>query len=270
MNRIVALCAVLLSGCTLHVSRPPAPFTESAILLAKDSLDLRLLQPSPRAVKPILILFATGDGGWRGLDQAVFARIGERGYAVAGFNARRYLKAMSKVSDTTTPPELAADFERIIQFEEQSMGLPSETPVILVGISRGAGLVSIAAGQEAMRNQLVGIIAIALGDVEEHVMHRRRGAKRSEWVAVETYRYLRQLVDRPIEIIQSTHDKYTTAARARERLGTDTPAHHLHPIEAKNHTFGNAIPALLAQLQDSLDRLIDASTRATLNISGQP
>src|SRR5205809_227692 len=121
MNRIVALCAVLLSGCTLHVSRPPAPFTESAILLAKDSLDL-----------------------------------------------------------------------------------PSETPVILVGISRGAGLVSIAAGQEAMRNQLVGIIAIALGDVEEHVMHRRRGAKRSEWVAVETYRYLRQLVDLPIEIIQST------------------------------------------------------------------
>ena len=87
MNRIVALCAVLVSGCTLHVSRPHAPFTESAILLAKDSLDLRLLQPSPRAVKPILILFATGDGGWRGLDQEAFAQIGERGFAVAGFNA---------------------------------------------------------------------------------------------------------------------------------------------------------------------------------------
>lgn len=255
MKGITVLCTVLLSGCALHLSHPLGPFTETALTLAKDPLDIRLIKPAQGAGKPILILFATGDGGWRRLDQDVFALIGEQGYAVAGFSANRYLKAMSEVSNTTTPSKLAADFEQIIRFAKNSMNLPPETPLILVGISRGAGLVSIAAGQEDLRNQLAGVVAIALPDVEEHVMRRRRRAGRSEEVGVETYRYLRRLTDIPVEILQSTHDKYTTAARARELLGADTPLHQLHPIEAANHTFRGALPALLAQLKNSLGRL---------------
>jgi hypothetical protein len=255
MRRISILCALLLSGCALRFSHPVGPFTETAITLVRDPLDIRFIQPPETNGKPILILFATGDGGWRKLDQEVFSRICQQGYPVAGFSASRYLKTMSEVSDTTTPPKLAADFARVIEFAKQSMKLPPETPVILVGISRGAGLASIAAGQTFLRDQLAGVIAIALGDVEDHVLHRRRRALRSEWVAVETYRYLRRLTDLPFEIIQSTHDKYTTAARARELLGADTPLHHLHPIEAANHTFRGAVPALFAQLQNSLDQL---------------
>ena len=213
------------------------------------------MKPAEHSNKRVLVLFATGDGGWRSLDQEVFGRIGEHGFAVAGFSSSVYLKAMGEVSDTTTPPKLAADFQRIIQFARESMNLPPETTVVMVGISRGAGLVSIAAGQDTLRNQLAGIIPIALAEVEEHVVHRGRSARRSEWVAVETYKYLRRLTDLPIEILQSTHDKYTTAARARELLGPDTPLHHLHSIEAAGHTFKGGLPALLQQLNDSLDGL---------------
>ena len=261
MKGIAVLWAVLLSGCAFHISHPPEPFTEKAITLVKSPLDVRLIPAPQESARPTLVLFATGDGGWRSLDQEVFAQIGGQGYAVAGFSASRYLKAMSEVSDTTTPPKLAWDFERIIQFAKVSMNLPPDTPIILVGISRGAGLMSVAAGQGALRNQLAGIIAIGLGDVEEHVVRRRRGARRSEWVAEQTYRNLRRLTDFPIEILQSTHDKYTTAAKARELLGTDTPLHHLHPIEAGSHTFRGALPALLAQLKNSL-RLLTPTARA--------
>jgi Bacterial virulence protein (VirJ) len=257
MRRIIILCTLLLSGCAdrLH---PIGPFTERAITLVKDPLDIRFVQPLGTNAKPILILFATGDGGWRKLDQEVFSWISQQGYPVAGFSASRYLKTMSEASDTTTPPKLASDFAQVIEFAKQSMKLPSETPAILVGISRGAGLASIAAGQTSLRGQLTGVIAIGLGDLEEHVLRRRRRALRTEWVAVETYVYLRRLTNLPFEIIQSTHDKYTTAARARELLGADTPLHHLHPIEAANHTFRGAVPALLAQLQNSLDQLTPA------------
>jgi hypothetical protein len=227
-----------------------------------DPLDIRLIDPPETNRKPILVLFATGDGGWRKLDQEVFTWISQQGYPVAGFSARRYLKTTSEVSDSTTPPKLAADFARVIEFAKQSMKLPLETSVILVGISRGAGLASIAAGQTSLRDQVTGVIAIGLGDIEEHVLHQQRRALKTEWVAVETYLYLR-LTKLPFEIIQSTHDKYTTAARARELLGADTPLHRLHPIEAANHTFGGAVPALLAQLQDSLDQL--ALVRAATN-----
>jgi virulence protein VirJ len=251
----IVLSAALLSGCVLHVPEPLVPFKKMAIKLAKAPIDLRLIKPPEHSKRPVLVLFATGDGGWRRLDQDVFARIGEHGFAVAGFSASEYLKAMGEVSDTTTPPKLAADFQRIIQFAKQSMNLPPETSVAMVGISRGAGLVSIAAGQDTLRNQLSGIIPIALADVEEHVVHRRRSSRKSEWVAVETYEYLQRLTDLPIEILQSTHDKYTTAARARELIGADTPLHHLHSIEAASHTFKGGLPALFQQLNDSLDRL---------------
>jgi hypothetical protein len=255
MKRITILCGLVLSGCATSHLRPAGPLTERAITLVRDPLDIRFIQPSETNVKPTLVLFATGDGGWRKLDQEVFSWISQQGYPVAGFSASRYLKTMSEVSDTTTPPKLASDFARVIEFAKQSMNLSRETPVILVGISRGAGLASIAAGQTSLRDQLAGVVAIGLGDVEEHVLRRRRRAAKTQWVAVETYRYLRRLTDLPFEIIQSTHDKYTTAARARELLGTDTPLHHLHPIEAANHTFRGAVSPLLAQLQNSLAQL---------------
>jgi len=261
MKGITILCAVLLAGCALHVS-PHPPFTETAVTLVKEPLDIRLIPPTPGCGEPILVLFATGDGGWRSLDRKVFARIGEQGYAVAGFSANRYLKTMREVSDTTTPPKLAADFERIVRFAKQSMNLAPDAAVILVGISRGAGLMSIAAGQQALQKQLAGLIAIALGDVEEHVIHRRLGSPGSAWVAVETYRDLRLLTDLRIEILQSTHDKYTSAARARELFGADTPLHHVHAIAADSHSFRGGLPALFAQLQDSLARLRSQSCSA--------
>jgi hypothetical protein len=236
-------------------------FSETAITLVKDPLDLRLIQPAPECGEPILVLFATGDGGWRNLDREVFARIGEQGFAAAGFSANRYLKAMSEVSETTTAARLAADFARISDFAKRSMNLAPETPVILAGISRGAGLMSIAAGQKASHKHLAGLVAIALGDVEEHVIHPGLGSQRSRWVAVETYRDLRLLSDVPIEILQSTRDKYTSAARARELFGADTPLHHVHAIKSAGHTFRGGLPALFAQLQESLARL--AATQVT-------
>jgi hypothetical protein len=103
---------------------------------------------------------------------------------------------------------------------------------------------------------VAGVIAIALGKVEEHVLHRQRRDSKTEWVAVETYAYLSQLPGLPYEIIQSTHDKYTTAAEARDLLGADTPLHRLHPIESSNHTFRGAVPQVLAQMRESLDHLM--------------
>ena len=262
MKRIAVLSALFLSGCALRISHTIKPFTETAMTLVKDPLDIRFIRPSNANEKPVLILFVTGDGGWRKLDEDVFTWIGRRGYPVAGFSASRYLKTMSQVSDVTTPPKLAADFARVIDFAKQSMQLPPKTPVILIGISRGAGLASIAAGQPSLRSHVAGVIAVALSDIEEHVLHRRGRAAKRKWVAVETYVYLRKLTDLPFEIIQSTHDKYTTATQARRLLGADTPLHHLHPIEATSHTFRGGVPALLAELQNSLDVLCSNSATA--------
>lgn len=75
LKRIVILCALLLSGCALRLSHPLGTFTETAITLVRDPLDIRFIQPPEANEKPLLILFATGDGGWRTLDQEVFSWI---------------------------------------------------------------------------------------------------------------------------------------------------------------------------------------------------
>jgi predicted alpha/beta hydrolase family esterase len=255
MSRILILCTALLSGCALGPLHPAVTYKTTVITLVNDPLDIRFIQPREINKETVLILFATGDGGWRKLDQEVFDWIGQQGYPVAGFSASRYLKTMSAVSDSTTPPQLAADFERVIALAKETMNLKAPTKVIFVGVSRGASLSCIAAGQPSLQDHVTGVIAIALGKIEEHVLHRQRRDAKAEWVAVETYDYLRQLPDLPYEIIQSTNDKYTTAAEARDLLGADTPLHRLYPIEAPNHTFRGAIPKVLAQVQVSLNHL---------------
>jgi pimeloyl-ACP methyl ester carboxylesterase len=259
MRRIVVLLASLLSGCALVPSHSAAPFEKATIALDKDPMEVRFIQShDTRKIHegPVLVLFATGDGGWRKFDREVFEWFSQEGYPVAGFSASRYLKTMSSVSDSTTPAKLAENFERVLDLARESLNLPPSAKVILVGISRGASLTSIAAGQPPLHDNVAGVIAIALGKVEEHVLHRQRRDSKTEWVAVETYAYLSQLPGLPYEIIQSTHDKYTTAAEARDLLGADTPLHRLHPIESSNHTFRGAVPQVLAQMRESLDHLM--------------
>lgn len=58
-----------------------------------------------------------------------------------------------------------------------------------------------------------------------------------------------------LEVIQSTHDHYLSAAGARAAFGPDMGHHVLHAIEATSHTFVGGREALLEQLRLSLDRV---------------
>ena len=215
----------------------------------------------PRQILPLrpLLLYATGDGGFHGNDRAVFDALASFGYPVAGFSARNYLKNLGYVADTTTPGRLARDYERLVEFSEKALELPPTTPVILVGVSRGAGLAVVAAGQQILRDKLAGVLAIALTKEEEYVRHYRirrgrlpPGTPRRELVMIETYEYLPRLSTLPVSVIQSTHDGYLPADKARELFGPDTATRQLHPIEARDHSFNGGREALYAQMEQSL------------------
>jgi fermentation-respiration switch protein FrsA (DUF1100 family) len=130
--------------------------------------------------------------------------------------------------------------------------------VILVGISRGAGLAVVAAGQRVLRDRLVGVLAIALTKEEEYVRHYRvrrgtpAGTPQRELVMIETYEYLRRLSSLPVSVIQSTRDGYLPAAAARELFGPDTPDRQLHAIDALDHSFNGGRDELYQQMEQSL------------------
>jgi pimeloyl-ACP methyl ester carboxylesterase len=269
------LLAVLFSACAHRgpvVDPARTALYSRQITLYQHPLDVHLARPRQIPAPRPMLLYATGDGGFRGNDRAVFDALVSFGYPVAGFSARNYLKNLGYVADTTTPGRLARDYQRLIDFSAKALELPPNTPVILVGVSRGAGLAVVAAGQRVLRDKLAGVLAIALTREEEYVRHYRvrrgqapPGTPQRELVMVETYDYLPQLLSLPVSVIQSTHDGYLPADKARELFGPDTNDRQLHAIDALDHSFNGAREELYQQMEQALtwiDHFLLPSPRA--------
>jgi len=208
-----------------------------------------------------LILYATSDGGWSGTSKALFRHLAERGYPLVGISSRNYLKGVGRDREFITPDRLAEDLASIIATAKRDLNLPDATPTILVGMSRGAGLMVVAAAQQALQPRPAGAVALSLTRetdyVRHHLMWRRRSAKRAASTMADgrvlTYPRLKSAFDMPIAVIQSTHDRYLPAAEARVLFGPDTGARRFIEVESRSHGFGGARDAMFRELDGALD-----------------
>ena len=256
------LAASLCAACGMHrgpVVRPPGVQLERTVLLNGHAIRVHMADQRDRVegVRPLL-LYSTGDRGWAGKDLDVYRHLVAWGYPVAGFDAHDYVKHLGSGA-TTTPQRLARDYEAILRVARAGLELASDVPVVLVGVSRGADLAVVAAGQPALRSELDGVVAVALTREEEYVKRFRR--RRSEPEMIQLYEYLPRLGGTPITVIQSTHDNYLPASEARTLFGPDTPLRHLVPIDARNHSFAGARDRLYAAMREAIDGLAAAMRR---------
>lgn len=208
------------------------------------TLEVWAARPRGKARGP-LVLHLTGDSGRHGLDLQLFTSVSRWSYPIAVFGSPDWIDTFPK--EMATRPTLARDLDAIARAVARSMSLPEDERVVLLGQSRGAGLAVEAAAEDSWRERLFGVVALGLCPDEEHV-----------WVGDgigRPYRDKALLAALPIEVIQSTHDHYISAAAARKAFGPDTELHSLHPIESTGHTFGGGRDALLEQLEVSLARV---------------
>jgi fermentation-respiration switch protein FrsA (DUF1100 family) len=251
-NRIAVgiVIALFAPGCVHRVpSRAPVHLQLTRdVTLNGFPVTLHLVRPVARDTRPLLI-YATGDGGWRGKDLDLFRQLASWDYAVAGFSSPQYVKHLRGDAETTTPALLARDYAEIIAVATRELTLPASTTIILIGVSRGAGLSVVAAGQPPMQQVVEGVVVMGLTKEEEHVRWRRR----RQSTELEIYDYLPRLRDVPVAVIQSTNDNYLPAAQARTLFGADTDRRQFHAIAARNHSFAGARPALYDTLRASLD-----------------
>jgi pimeloyl-ACP methyl ester carboxylesterase len=262
VRRLVALSLAaglgFASGCAptggdLRVPRPPQ--SETSVRLHDHSLTVHV-SAGPRS-GPLLV-YATGDAGWWGKDKEIFTRLVLWGYPSAGFSSRDYVRHLGPNVDAEPLAALASDYAGIIAASEVALGLPDTTRVVLVGKSRGAGLAVAAAAVPVLRRQLDGLLMVGLTREEEYVRRPLRGTRRrSPPVMLETYDVLPQIGSVPVVVIQSTGDEYVSAPNARELFGPDTPVRRLVAIESPNHNFSGALPALYAELERSLQWILD-------------
>lgn len=236
MNRgWLLLVTITISSCAAN-PRPAAP--DQFVSLNHHSLRLHLENSGAAPTGPLLV-YATGDGGMHRKDLDTYRHLAALGDPIVGFDARDYVKHLGKDTPTTTPERLAHDYSEIIVRARHALGLDDHCSVVLVGVSRGAGLAVVAAGQ--LRDSITGVVAVALTQEEEYVRwHRHLLLEPRPLVMVDVYEYLAELGNLPIAVVQSTHDQYLPAAKAREQFGPDTPYRWLQAIEASNHNFSGA------------------------------
>jgi hypothetical protein len=273
MSRLLSVGALALAlfACA-RVEHVPLPSGERPLEFSRwitfydTPLEVHLSRPrEPRPGAPLL-LYATGDGGWRGPDRDVYEHMTRWGYPVAGFSALGYLKHLGWVPGTTTPERLGRDYLRLMAVARSALELPEGARTILVGVSRGAGLSIAAATEEDVRRQLAGVVAVALIREEEYVRHYRvprHGARGDtparELVTFDNYGSLELLASLPLAVVQSTGDSYLPAADARELFGPDSEFRHLYAIEATSHSFRGGRGALFDRMEASLQWITSVS-----------
>lgn len=253
----VLVAAITIAGCASN-PRPAVP--DRFVSLNSHSLHLYLDNFNASPGRPLLV-YATGDGGMHRKDLDTYRHLATLGDPIVGFDARDYVKHLGKDTPTTTPERLAHDYSEIIMQAREALALDANCPVVLVGVSRGAGLAVVAAGQ--LRDSITGVVAVALTQEEEYVRwhwHLSAPHESHSPVMVDVYAYLAQLGKLPIAVVQSTHDRYLPAAKAREQFGPDTPYRWLQTIEARNHNFSGARTRMYDAIRSALDWVVTART----------
>jgi hypothetical protein len=223
---------------------------------------------SDPVTKP-LVLYASGDGGWFGAAVDMFRSIAGAGYPTVGISSRSFLRlerprqaAVNQVP--LSEAGLAADYGAILDDARTDLRLQPDTPVILTGWSRGAAFAVIAAPRLTTSTVVDGVVAIGLDEGETLEIEdddndddsgqgpHADSSQPRHW-PFETYSLLRALDPMRVAVIQSTHDGYLPAARARELLGPDTRGRRLISIEARNHRFSGATAPFQTALVDMLN-----------------
>lgn len=249
---IPLLFCTMVSACA-H-PRPAVP--DQFVTVNNHALRLHFENRDTAPTRPLLV-YATGDGGMHRKDLATYRHLAALGDPIVGFNAHDYVKHLGSAS-TTTPERVAQDYTRIIEQARKALGVDVHRPVVLVGVSRGAGLSVVAAGQ--LCNAIAGVVAVALTQEEEYVRWYRHLPLTHEShhaVMVDLYEYLAELGTLPIAVVQSTHDQYLPAEKAREEFGPDTSDRRLQAIEAANHNFGGAREQMYAAIQSAVGWVLE-------------
>jgi type IV secretory pathway VirJ component len=256
---VAVLTFISLAGCAGHLASSTDVFTmhREVITVASHPMHIMLVKPASPRPSPVLVVFASGDGGMMGISKAILQHLGDKGYYVAGYSSREALARFRGSGGVANYAAVIAAHVSMNAQAKRALGLPDRTPIIMTGMSRGASMVIVAAGDSTLCPGIAGAVAIALTreldylHVPKHA-GRSRGIKLDKNRKVRTYPAIERLGSIPLAIIQSTNDKYVPSAESRRLLGPDTPTRHLYEVEARNHGFNGGQEALMRDLDDAL------------------
>lgn len=156
------------------------------------------------------VLFASGDGGWRGFAVTVAKSVASWGYDVYGLDTKRYLESFTG-SSILKATDVMSDFQRITDWITQK----ADEKVILMGHSEGAGLCLLAAASNENKKSFSGLVSIGLsksgvlgGRLLDDITYVTK--KMPNEPTFESADFLPKVSPLPILMVQSSHDEYVS------------------------------------------------------------
>ncbi len=132
-------------------------------------------------------------------------------------------------------------------------------PALLTGWSRGAAFAVLVASEPGEQQAIAGVVAIGLSEgedlqingAEDETDDGSAGVEARTW-PFEPYQQIARLKE-PCAVIQSSHDNYLPAARARSLFGPDSASRRFYTIDAKNHRFSGGKDQFDLALLEAID-----------------
>ena len=219
--------------------------------------------PVPEGTKSLnqKILFAPGDGGWRGLTIEIAQTVSSYGYDVFGIDTKRYLESFTGKT-ALKETDVMSDFLTIANWLSPK---PNER-VILFGWSEGAGLCLLASIPKENKSKFNGLVTMGLpdsavlgwrwSDLTSYIT--KKDAKEPEF---PTIGYMPKIAPLPFFMIQSTHDEYVTIDTANKLFLSAQQPKKLSLIEAQNHRFDGNKDEFYRKLREGLKWISETSSK---------
>jgi dienelactone hydrolase len=208
------------------------------------------------AVKPPVgrILFAPGDGGWRGFALTLAETAASWGYEVYGLDTKRYLESFTTSKGALRPEDVMTDMRMLAEKLRRSSG----DRFVFAGWSEGAGLAVLAGGPEENKKTFRGIVAIGLTDSTvlgwrwtDNVTYVTKRAP--DEPAVATASYLPKIAPLPFLQIQSSGDEYTSVPLSKKLFEAAREPKRFSLVQAQDHRFDGNQSEFFRALREGLN-----------------
>lgn len=196
------------------------------------------------------VLFAPGDGGWRGFALTVAFEVASWGYDFYGIDTKEYLSRFTGWA-TLRESDVMTDFRAVAD------RIRGNRSIILIGWSEGAGLMTLAAASPS-KDPYAGLITMGLGDLnvlgwrfaDNLTYITRRQPNEPTFSALA---YMPKVAPVPLVMLHSANDEYVGQPEASRLFNAAAEPKRFNLIQGQNHRFDGAQSLFFQRLREALE-----------------
>ena len=248
-------CGALTLLCVLSLASFAQTAGKNAVTIRGQQLDVYYYPAKGPATGARLnrkVLFAPGDGGWRGWAITIAQQMASWGYDVYGLDTKTYLTGFTGKT-RLQEADVMGDFRQLAQWITKG----ANERVTLLGWSEGAGLSVLAAASGENKRTFNGLITLGLSDENvlgwtwrDNLTYVTKTKPSGQVFHVNDY--MPRIAPLPYLMLQSSKDEFVSFDEAKLLATAAREPKRISVIQASNHRFDGNVNEFYRQLREGL------------------